>query len=339
MTVLTVIAGILVILILATVHEFGHFLAAKASGIAVDEFSVGFGPAIYKKEIKGTLYKICALPILGYVRIRGQEGDFDAPDGYFKKSLWSRFITIFSGPLMNFIIAIIIFAFVFSFFGNPFLQTTTVSSVMQGSPAMTAGFEKNDKIIAIDGAQISTWDDITKAVQGSNGKTLIVTVERSGKQVSLSVIPEKDKVSGEWMIGIYSSAQREPFFKSIYEGAKWTGDLLYRMFVLIPMLFTRQGLGSLVGPIGIVAMTSQAASGGFANLLWFSAFISIALGFTNLLPIPALDGSWIVLIIWEAITRRPIPPKRQATVMGIGFIFVLGLMVLVSLRDILRLIK
>jgi regulator of sigma E protease len=158
------------------------------------------------------------------------------------------------------------------------------------------------------------------------------------EQVSLSVTPEKDKISGVWMIGAYSSNAKESFFMSIWEGIKWTGTLLYRMFILIPMLFTKQGLGSLVGPIGIVAMTSQAASGGFANFMWFMAFISIALGFTNLLPIPALDGSWIILVIWEAVTRKPVPPEKQASVQGAGFVFILGVMVLVSLRDILRLI-
>jgi regulator of sigma E protease len=478
MNIFTIIYGILAIMILAMFHELGHFFAAKLSGIGVEELSIGFGPTIYQKEAGGTVYKIGALPILGYAKIKGMEGNFDAPDGYFKKGLWSRFFTIFSGPLMNFIIAILMFTFVFSFFGNPFLQTTTLSSFMKDSPAISAGFKIGDKVIEIDGEKITKWDDITEAIRSSEGKTLNVIVERDefnklsnmlsnpstsdnftiilnsdnpymtvnglkqeidpgrgtkpviknnitlapiraivealggsidwndtekmvavtlkdttlrlwinkpqaqvdapllilkwidesnhkiipeiingrtmvpvrfiaenlgcnigwNEQVSLNVTPEKDKISGNWMIGAYSANVKESFFMSFWEGIKWTGNLLYRMFILIPMLFTKQGLGSLVGPIGIVAMTSQAASGGFANFVWFMAFISIALGFTNLLPLPALDGSWIVLVIWEAITRKPVPPKKQASFQGIGFVVILGLMVLVSLRDIMRLI-
>lgn len=338
MNIFTIIYGILAIMILAMFHELGHFFAAKLSGIGVEELSIGFGPTIYQKEVGGTVYKIGALPILGYAKIKGMEGNFDAPDGYFKKGLWSRFFTIFSGPLMNFIIAIVMFTFVFSFFGNPFLQTTTLSSFMKDSPAISAGFKVGDKVIEIDGKKITKWDDITEAIRSSEGKTLNVIVERGGEQVSLNITPEKDKISGNWMIGAYSANVKESFFMSFWEGIKWTGNLLYRMFILIPMLFTKQGLGSLVGPIGIVAMTSQAASGGFANFVWFMAFISIALGFTNLLPLPALDGSWIVLVIWEAITRKPVPPKKQASFQGIGFVIILGLMVLVSLRDIMRLI-
>jgi len=338
MNILTVVYGILIILILAMFHELGHFFAAKLSGIGVEELSIGFGPTIYQKEAHGTVYKIGVLPILGYAKIKGMEGNFDAPDGYFKKGLWSRFFTIFAGPLMNFIVAIVLFSFVFAAFGNPFTPTTTIAKATSNSPAYYAGFESGDKIIEIDGKVINQWQEVTDIIHNCNGKTLSIIVERNGSDITFSVVPQKDKITGLWLIGIYPINQRYSVLASFWEGIKWTGNTLYKMFTFIPMLFTRVGLSSIAGPIGIVALTSQAAAGGFAELIWFTAFISIALGFTNLLPIPALDGSWIALAIWEAVTRKPVPPKKQASVQGIGFVVILGLMVLVSLRDIMRLI-
>ncbi|MGB9694377.1 MAG: RIP metalloprotease RseP [Caldisericaceae bacterium] len=335
--ILTIIYGVVIIGVLALVHETGHFLAAKASGIPVEEFSIGFGPTVLQKKRGGTLYKVGLLPILGYVKIKGMEGDFDAPDGFFKKGLFQRFITLFMGPFMNFVAAVVIFAVVFSAFGNPLVPSTVISSVSSDSPAQTAGILPNDRITEINGNEISTWDDLTSIVHSSNGGTLSISLVRNGNVVTIAVQPKKDVSTGQWMIGVSPRGEKYNVFVSLWEAIKWTGKVLYQSFTLLPSLFTRKGLSSLTGPIGIVAMTGQAASYGFANLLWFAAFISIALGFTNLLPIPALDGSWIVLILWEAITRKPVPAEKQAAVQGAGFIFVLALMFLISINDIIKL--
>jgi regulator of sigma E protease len=335
--ILTIIYGVVIIGLLALIHETGHFVAAKMSGISVEEFSIGFGPTVIQKKKGETLYKIGILPILGYAKMKGMEGDFDAPDGFFKKGLFQRFITLFMGPFMNFVAAVVIFMIVFSFFGNPLVPSTVVSNVSIGSPAAEAGILPNDKIVSINGKSIDSWVELSDTVHNSNGSNLIITVVRKEESVKLNVAPKKDATSKQWIIGVYPQGERYTIFNSFWEGIKWTGKVLYQSFTLLPSLFTRKGLSSLTGPIGIVAMTGEAASYGFANLLWFSAFISIALGFTNLLPIPALDGSWIVLVLWEAITRKPVPPKKQATVQGAGFIFVLALMFLVSINDIIKL--
>ena len=153
---LQIVYGIIIIGIIALVHEFGHFFAAKKSGIAVEEFSIGFGPSIFRKKIGGTEYKVGIIPILGYAKFRGMDDNLTAPDGFYTKTLWQRFISIFMGPGMNFIFAIIIFAIVFASFGNPFVRTTTVSSVMAESPAYMAGMQQGDKIIEIDGCLLYT---------------------------------------------------------------------------------------------------------------------------------------------------------------------------------------
>ncbi|MCD6106997.1 MAG: RIP metalloprotease RseP [Caldisericaceae bacterium] len=336
---LQIVYGIIIIGIIALVHEFGHFFAAKKSGIAVEEFSIGFGPSIFRKKIGGTEYKVGIIPILGYAKFRGMDDNLTAPDGFYTKTLWQRFISIFMGPGMNFIFAIIIFAIVFASFGNPFVRTTTVSSVMAESPAYMAGMQQGDKIIEIDGEYIDSWEEMTDIIHASDGRALQVTVEREAEKISLTVTPEKDPISGVWVVGVYSSSEKCSLFRALWEGVVWTGKLLYQMIVSIPLLFTMKGITSIAGPIGIAAMTGQAASGGFANLLWFSGFISIAIGFTNLLPIPALDGSWIILILWEAITHKPVPPEKQLSVQGTGFIIILGIMFLVSIKDIMRLIS
>jgi regulator of sigma E protease len=332
-----IIIGTIVIGLLALVHELGHFTAAKLSGIAVEELSIGFGPTIYQKKVKETVYKVGALPILGYAKIKGMEGDFDAPDGYYKKGFWQRFFTIFMGPGMNFILAIVIFAIVFSTFGNPFVPTTTVGALVENGPAYRAGIQAGDKIIEVNGTDVrDNWDKMTEVVRSSKGKALNITVDRKGKKITFSVTPKKDPTTQTWVVGIYRAGMRYSFFEALWQGTIWTGKLLYKMFIFIPMLFTKQGITSVAGPIGIIAITGQAASGGLMNLLWFSAFISIALGFTNLLPLPALDGSWLVLLIWEGITHKPVPPEKQMTVQGTGFVILLGLMVLISIHDIMR---
>lgn len=334
---LTIVYGVVIIGVLALVHEIGHFLAAKASGIPVEEFTIGFGPTIVQKRRGETLYKIGILPILGYVKIKGMEGDYDAPDGFFKKGLFQRFITLFMGPFMNFVLAVLIFTMVFSAFGNPLVPSTVVASVSSGSPAQFAGILSNDKIVSIDGTAISSWNELTNIVHSSNGGKLTVTLLRKGTSITLSVIPKLDTTTNQWIIGVSPRGERYNFLISFWQAIKWTGKVVYQSFTLLPSLFTKKGLSSLTGPIGIVAMTGEAASYGFANLLWFAAFISIALGFTNLLPIPALDGSWIVLVLWEAVTRKPVPAQKQAAVQGAGFVFVLALMFLISINDILKL--
>jgi regulator of sigma E protease len=332
-----IIIGTVAIGILALMHELGHFGAAKLSGIAVEELSVGFGPTVYKKKVGETVYKIGALPILGYAKIKGMEDNFDAPDGYYSKGFWARFFTIFMGPGMNFILAIIIFAVVFSTFGNPFVPSTRIGGVIENYPAYEAGIKTGDKIISINGQKIEKWEQILKIVHSSNGNPVRIEVERKGKDLQFTVTPKKDPNNGAWVVGIYPSGERYSFFASLWQGTVWTGKLLYKMTVALPILFTRKGISSVAGPVGIIAMTGQAATGGFLNFLWFTAFISIALGFTNLLPIPALDGSWIVLLLWEAITRKRIPPEKQMSIQGTGFLILLGLMAVFTVHDILRL--
>lgn len=337
---LNAIYGILIISFLALAHEFGHFIMAKLSGIPVEEFAIGFGPVIFQKRTKSNMiFKVGLFPILGYVKIKGMEENFDAEDGFYNRGFLAKFSTILAGPLMNLIVAILIFGFVFSTFGNPLSPTTTIANVVKGSPAESAGFLSGDTILKINNTEVKTWNDIVKSIQENGGSVATVLVKRGNFLTTLKVVPRYDSVQKKWMIGISPKGEVYPFGKSFLEGVKWTFSALYSMFTFLPRLFTRIGLSSVTGPIGIISMTGEAASAGILSLLFFVAYISIALAFTNLLPIPPLDGSWLIIIIAEGILRRKIPAEKTAKIQSIALIFMLFLMFIVSINDILRLIN
>lgn len=336
------IYGVLVISFLALAHEFGHFIVARISKIPVEEFAIGFGPAIYERKSKGPNgmnFKIGLFPILGYVKIKGMEDNYDDPEGFYNKGFIAKFFTILAGPLMNLVVAILIFGIVFSVFGNPLSPTTTISTVVTGSPAEIAGLKSGDTILRVNNIDIKTWNELVSAIQSNKGNPAMIEVKRGTEIVHVKVVPQYDSVRGKWMIGISPKGEIYPLGQSLIEAVKWTFSTLFQMFTFLPKLFTRAGVSSVTGPIGIIAMTGEAASAGFLNLLFFVAYISIALAFTNLLPIPPLDGSWLVIILVEGITRRKVSKELTAKIQSIALIFMLFLMFIVSINDIMKLIS
>lgn len=362
--ILYVIVGLLIISFLALAHEFGHFLFARISGIPVEEFAIGFGPSIYERKIAPKSlsrkvkvssesesfesleknqnvmnFKIGLFPILGYVKIKGMEDNYDDPEGFYNKGFLAKFLTLLAGPLMNLVVAIVIFGFVFATFGNPLSPTTTIASIVKNSPAEKANFKIGDTILKVNGVVIKNWNELVSSIQENQGNIAKIEVKRGNEILELQVVPKYDPVQKRWMIGISPKGEVYPITKSFIEGSKWTFQTFYTMFTFLPKLFTRVGLSSVTGPIGIISMTGEAASAGFLNLLFFVAYISIALAFTNLLPIPPLDGSWLVIIIAEGVTRKKISKSLTAKIQSIALIFMLFLMFIVSINDILKLIK
>jgi regulator of sigma E protease len=340
-SVLYAIYGLLIISFLALAHEFGHFIVAKLSGIPVEEFAIGFGPSIYEKKPQkpnGTTFKIGLFPILGYVKIRGMEDNYDDPEGFYNKGFLAKFLTILAGPLMNLVVAILIFGVVFATFGNPLSPTTTIASVVKGSPAEQAQIVAGDTILKINGTEVKTWDDIVTEIQKNKDNVAVIEIKRGNETLEVKVTPRYDSVQKRWLIGISPKGEVYPLGKSFIEGTRWTLSTLYNMFTFLPKLFTRTGISSVTGPIGIISMTGEAASAGFLSLLFFVAYISIALAFTNLLPIPPLDGSWLIIILAEGISRKKLPKELTAKIQSIALIFMLFLMFIVSINDILKLI-
>jgi len=335
---LYIIYAIVALSIAAIAHEFGHLIMAKRGGMFVEEFSIGFGPKIISFTKNETNYSLRIIPFLAYVKIKGMDDKLDSEDGYYKKPLKNRFLTIIGGPLSNIILAFLIFLILFSTFGDFNHLSTTIYSVQDSSPAYFAGLKKGDKIISINEKEIKSWDDVRNEIQNSGGEEIKVVVKRGDEIKTFYVKPIKE--GDRWVIGIISGFEKLNFLEAIYFSLKEVLRVILLFLSSIRLLITGKATGGVVGPVGIVQVASSIGqSAGIFGIIWFSAILNILLALTNLLPIPALDGGRIPFLIYEWITKKRVPPEKENFVHLIGFIFLLGLLFLVTFFDILRWIK
>lgn len=333
-----IIYAIIALSIAAIAHEFGHLLMAKKGGMQVEEFSIGFGPKILSFTKNETIYSLRIIPFLAYVKVKGMDDKLDTPDGYYKKPLKSRFLTIVGGPLANILLALIIFFILFSTFGDFNNLSTTIFSVQEHSPAFNAGLKSGDKILFINEKEIRVWDDVRNEIQNSNGNEIKIVVKRGEETLTFYVKPTKE--GDRWVIGIISGFEKLNFYEAIYFSFKEVLRVMLLFLSSIRLLITGKATGGVVGPVGIVQVASNIGkSAGVFGIIWFSAILNILLALTNLLPIPALDGGRIPFLLYEWITKKKVPPEKENLVHLIGFIFLLGLLFLVTFFDILRWIK
>jgi regulator of sigma E protease len=310
-----VIVGILVISLIVVVHEFGHFGFAKLFGIPVDVFCLGYGKPIIKKKIGGTVYGIGPVPFGGYVKIQGldaRERDLlpeEERESFVLHAYWKRVLMVVGGPFANSVMAFLIYVLVFMI-GVPGV-TTTIESVMKGSPAAKAGLKAGDKITKINGRTIKTWAETASALQAVKGDTVALTVNRKGEVVR--IVSGFGEMDGARYIGI--TAKRTSynigmgFGQAVVAAFIWVVTLFYEIFHSLWLLV----LGKLpfrpMSPVGIVQITSQAAQHGYIIFLNFVAFISVAIGATNLIPIFFLDGARALLWTIERALRRQLSNK------------------------------
>lgn len=307
-----IVIGILVISVIVAVHEFGHFGFAKLFGIPVEVFCLGYGKPIIKKKIRGTVYGIGPVPFGGYVKIPGldpREKELLPDEEQAKFVLypyWKRVFVVTGGPVANTIMAFLIYVTIFMI-GVPGV-TTTIESVVAGSPAVKAGIKAGDKIKAINGEGVSTWQQATEKLQGTKGDTVKVTVNRGGKNIDINCgFGTKD---GARYIGIV--AKRTSYNVGMSFGAAmetafiWVVTLFYEIFRSLVLLLIGKLPFRPMSPIGIVQVTSQAAQHGYIIFLNFVAFVSVAIGATNLIPIFPLDGARSLLWTIERVIRRQI---------------------------------
>lgn len=336
---LNIIWVILAFSILVIIHEFGHFILAKLNGVKVEEFAIGMGPKLFGVRGKETLYAFRLIPIGGYVKMLGEEGDSEDERSFSNKSPLRRLSIVAAGPIMNFILAIVLFAVVGYLKG---FLIPVVSEVIPQSPAIKAGIQPGDRILEINKHKISTWEDVMGEVAISKGEPLNIYLQRNNEKKIVVVRPMKNAKEGTYMLGVYSSALEKPSFtKSVSYGIRETNSTVKQTFQSLGMLF--KGKASLKkdigGPVTILRVTWAVSKAGLVNLVRFSAFISIQLGIFNLLPIPALDGFWALVSLYEIITRRRINRDKLGTVSTIGFTLLLVLMVVVTIKDVLYPIK
>ncbi|NOZ57878.1 MAG: RIP metalloprotease RseP [Calditrichaeota bacterium] len=345
----TIVAFVFVLGLLIFVHELGHFLAAKAVGIRVERFSLGFPPRLFGVKIGETDYCISAIPLGGYVKMAGMiDESLDAdtikgePWEFMSKPLWARFLVIFAGPLMNMLLAVAIFTGLTYHTGVGVPKGPIVGAVEPGSPADSAGFKPGDRIVAIEGTQIKSWDDLTRIIHHAGNKRLEIVRERDGRLDTVFVRPMTDVVRGVSLIGIGPAVEvrRVSLWKAFTSSVSYTwylSKLLGRSLLLMAsgQVSVREGLG---GPVRIAQLAGESARHGMVSLLGLIAFLSLNLGWLNLFPIPALDGGHLVLLAIEGITRRPVSNKVRLVVQQIGMVILLALMVLVIANDIMRLL-
>jgi regulator of sigma E protease len=338
---LTVIAGIIVFGLLIFIHELGHFLVAKRAGIRVYEFALGFGPKLAGVRRGDTEYTLRVVPLGGFVRYAGldpkEEEEVPPEQNYKHKPVWQRMAVIAAGPFANFLLAVFLFTAVFMFQGLP-TPTTTVAEVLPDRPAVEAGIRPGDRIIAVDGREIGSWDELVAEISARPGEQLVLTVERDGTRITVPVVPEAD--AGVGRIGIAPDVQPAPagFITSLAGGVQYTVQLTGLILAFLGQMITGQAPADVGGPVRIVAEIGTAAQLGLVPLLHLAAFLSINVGLFNLLPIPALDGSRLMFLGWEGLTRRPLNPEREGTFHLVGFALLLLLIMVITYRDIAQLV-
>lgn len=373
---------LLTLSVLVFVHEWGHYQFARWAGMKVNRFAIGFPPWIYTRRVNDIDYSIGALPIGGMVDIAGlgseeemvatgkgetvenatREARPDAPFGekqFQDASLGWRFWTLFAGPLMNFIFAIVVFIGIYSIVGYPMpLFKPTISAVIKDNPAEKAGIQAGDTIVKIDEKTIANNEDVSKAIRGGTGKRVHITVARKGKDFSFDVTPVLKDLDGHGTkvpsIGIgfnptdsdsissFSYIKMSPL-EAVESGFLKSADISYSILDMIKRAVTRKlssdevkGIG---GPVKIAQTVGQMAQLGPIPALNWAAMLSVNLGLMNLLPFPALDGGRILFLLYEKIMRRPIDPRKEGLVHAVGIVMLLAFMLLITIHDVLPMIR
>lgn len=340
---LTFIASVFVFGLLIFFHELGHFAIAKLVGIKVHEFSLGFGPKLLTFPRGETSYNLRVLPLGGFVRMAGMEpneeiDEKDQDRAFNKKTVWQRMSVIFAGPLMNFLLAVLLLAVVFASQGQPVPSTGTgVGEVMAGNPAQIAGIKAGDRIVAIDGQKVDKWEEMVALIKERPEQDIRIDLIRDGSEINLVVKTFRGE-DGLGRIGIYPMEEyiRIGPLKAISLGVEWTGKVTFMILDFVSKMIFGKAPADIGGPVRVVTEIGKAAEIGFFILLKLAAFLSINLGLFNLFPIPALDGSRILFLAWEKVRGRPVDPAKENFIHLVGFGLLLLLMVIITYNDILH---
>ena len=361
----TLVPFLFVLTVVVFVHEMGHYLIGRWCGIGVKAFSIGFGPELLGfYDRRGTRWKLCAIPLGGYVKFVGDMNatssqpsteeiesltEAEREVAFHTQPIWKRAATVVAGPLFNFLLTIAVFAVLFSLYGRPVLEPTTVAEVTANSPAQKAGIQPGDRFVKVDGSKVETFADVQRLVSGRAGDAITFTMLRDGKEIDVTATPEpmeqqdalgnKVKVA---VIGVVNNAELgQPRLISytpagaVVAAVEETGHVIERTGQFLQRFaLGREDKCQLGGPIKIAKMSGQAAKLGFEWLVQLVAFLSVGIGFLNLLPIPPLDGGHLLFYGVEAVIRRPVSERMMEMAYRTGLFLVLGFMGFVFWNDL-----
>jgi regulator of sigma E protease len=345
-----VVSALIGLGILIVIHELGHFLVAKKSGVGVITFSIGFGPKLFKKKIGETEYAVSAFPLGGYVKMVGEDPEdevsaVDIHKSFAHQPLAKRAAIVAAGPISNLLLAVVIFLWTFVTYGVP-VSTTQIGGITQNSPAAAAGLQKGDRIVGVGDQPIEKWEDLSRRIKESQGQPLHLRIMRDSREIEITVSPARSEtrnVFGEkqevWFIGIASEPAIErgnPLLavgQAFYKTGEYSVVTLLALFKMVTGDLSPKNLG---GPLLIAQMAGQQAREGLASFFFFVAMLSINLGVLNLLPIPVLDGGHLFFFLLEWLLGRPVEVKQRERAQQVGIFILIGVMIYAFYNDIAR---
>jgi len=354
---MTVFAFIVVLGLLIFVHELGHFLVAKACGIRVLKFSLGFGPRLLGKKVGDTEYVLSALPLGGYVKMLGENPDEQelSPEeravSFSHKAVWQRFLVVLAGPACNFIFPIVLFWIIFLAVGVPYpVDSGVIGQVNAKSPAAQAGLKPGDRIVSINGNKIAGWQDVLNGVKASGGKPLAIVIMRGQASQEMTVRPSIDsdkniygeEVEKRYMIGIVKDDETRLVRVGPIQAltGAWVQSWMYVEMTVTGFVKIIQHVipaSELGGPILIAQIAGKAMARGWINLCFFMGLLSVNLAVLNLLPVPVLDGGHLFFLTLEGLRGKPLAERAQVIAQQVGLTLLVMLMVFVFYNDIVRL--
>ena len=350
---ISVLTFLIVLSILVRVHEFGHFIASRRAGVWVEEFGFGLPPRVLGKKIGETIYSINLLPFGGFVRLHGENTEEEITNSdraFLHKGKFQRLVIILAGVFMNFALAIFAFSIVYSFSGIPReSENVHVIEIREGSPADISGLKVADIVKDINGKTIKSNSDLISLVDEKQGEEISITILRDGETRSFKAIPRSDPPEGEGALGVlisnielyYPPIWQRPFI-GVYYGFKeaifWGQIVLTGFFQIFKDLFIGVVPKDVAGPVGIFALTSQAAKFGALSLINFLGVLSVNLAILNAMPFPALDGGRLLFIAIESLFGRKVVPRVEHLVHTVGMIILILLILAVTAHDIQKLV-
>ncbi len=338
---LTILACIFVFGILVTVHEFGHFITAKLTGMKVEEFSIGFGPNVYQQQEGETLYSLRMLPLGGYNKIAGMDPDDpeDPERGFNSKPVSSRMLVILAGSLMNILLPVLIFFGLFLAFGMDVPENKPVlGQIIEGYPAEQSGLKEGDRILSINGKPVHEWLDIRKNIADSGMQPIPFEIQRDQEKLTITVTPGVNPETGKPFIGVVSSLKnvRLTPVQAVVASVTATKNIIKNMYASLYHMVTGKTKAEFSGPVGVAKMAGEVAHKGFDRLMQFTAMLSLNLAIINLLPLPALDGGHFLILLIEAVTGHKLGKTAMQNIQKVGVAMILALTIFATFKDLTR---